>query len=560
MYLKSQPPDVGALDGKCTYEDVRIYDRSIVSSSSSQHNPEHPFIVRLVFSYSFSGLTRNRINRGDIMKTKYGYGYVRVSTAGQEELSPDSQARLLKEYAQKNGIIISNIFYELGISGRKADKRPEFQKMIAKAKSADHPVDAILVWKFSRFARNQEESIVYKSLLKKKHNVDVISVSEPLVDGPFGSLIERIIEWMDEYYSIRLSGEVTRGMREKAQRGGYQARPPLGYRIAERGKPPVIIPEEAEIVKIIFQKYANEHCGIFDIARYLNLCGFKTSHGKSFERRSVEYILQNPTYCGMIRWNRTVNETNEIRPQDEWIITDGQHPSIIPKELFEKAQARYEHEYTPKGTRPSSTYKHWLSGVVKCPACGRTMIAKSAKRGKHTYCYFTCYGYSKGKCLAKNTISSLKLEPAVLSSIENVLNTGHIVYRYMPPEKEAEIDLTAILADQLKNIDEKFARIKEAYRNGVDTLEEYKANKKLVQEEKVLIEKQLQEATQTRDEPEAVEKHLLKHVRNVYEIINSDSVDAVTKNEILKSVIEKIVYDKQSDELKVYYYYKPQSQ
>ena len=49
----------------------------------------------------------------------------------------------------------------------------------------------------------------------KKNNIDVISISEPLIDGPFGTLIERIIEWMDEYYSIRLSGEVMRGMKEK---------------------------------------------------------------------------------------------------------------------------------------------------------------------------------------------------------------------------------------------------------------------------------------------------------------------------------------------------------
>ena len=104
----------------------------------------------------------------------------------------------------KTNIVILKVFFELGISGRKADKRPEFQKMIGLAKSSDHPVDVILVWKFSRFARNQEESIVYKSLLRKQSNVDVVSVSEPLIDGPFGSLIERIIEWMDEYYSIRL--------------------------------------------------------------------------------------------------------------------------------------------------------------------------------------------------------------------------------------------------------------------------------------------------------------------------------------------------------------------
>lgn len=494
------------------------------------------------------------------MKTKYGYGYVRVSTDKQEELSPDSQAKLLKDFAHKNGIIISKIFYELGVSGRKAEKRPEFQKMIAMAKSSDHPVDAILVWKFSRFARNQEESIVYKSLLKKKHNVDVISVSEPLVDGPFGSLIERIIEWMDEYYSVRLSGEVTRGMTEKAKRGGYQARPPLGYRIAERGKPPAIVEEEAEIIRIIFQKYALEGMGMFDIARYLNLCGFKTSHGKEFERRSVEYILENPTYCGMIRWNRTVNETNEIRPKDEWIIAEGQQPAIISKELFDRAAARRNMEYKPKGSRPSSTYRHWLSGLVKCPVCGRTMIAKKIVNGKRTYCYFVCYGYSKGKCLAKNSISSLKLAPAVLQSLKDVLNNQQLSFRYIQPEPETAPDLSDILLDQLKRIDEKLDRIKEAYRNGVDTLEEYKENKALVQNEKQLLEKQLAALPTQDNESDQAESALLDRVRNVYEIVNSESVDDVTKNEILKSIIEKIVYNKEKDTLEVYYYYKPQPQ
>lgn len=494
------------------------------------------------------------------METKYGYGYVRVSTDKQEELSPDSQAKLLKDFAHKNGIIISKIFYELGVSGRKAEKRPEFQKMIAMAKSSDHPVDAILVWKFSRFARNQEESIVYKSLLKKKHNVDVISVSEPLVDGPFGSLIERIIEWMDEYYSVRLSGEVTRGMTEKAKRGGYQARPPLGYRIAERGKPPAIVEEEAEIIRIIFQKYALEGMGMFDIARYLNLCGFKTSHGKEFERRSVEYILENPTYCGMIRWNRTVNETNEIRPKDEWIIAEGQQPAIISKELFDRAAARRNMEYKPKGSRPSSTYRHWLSGLVKCPVCGRTMIAKKIVNGKRTYCYFVCYGYSKGKCLAKNSISSLKLAPAVLQSLKDVLNNQQLSFRYIQPEPETAPDLSDILLDQLKRIDEKLDRIKEAYRNGVDTLEEYKENKALVQNEKQLLEKQLAELPAQDSESAQAESALLDRVKNVYEIVTSESVDDVTKNEILKSIIEKIVYNKEKDTLEVYYYYKPQPQ
>lgn len=156
--------------------------------------------------------------------------------------------------------------------------------MIAAAKSPDHPVDLILVWKFSRFARNQEESIVYKSLLKKQHNVEVVSVSEPLSDDPFGSLIERIIEWMDEYYSIRLSGEVLRGMKEKALRNGYQSSPCLGYEAVGHGKPFQINEAEYAMVSYIMDLYDNQNMDETAIARKCNDLGYKTKRGNPFEQ------------------------------------------------------------------------------------------------------------------------------------------------------------------------------------------------------------------------------------------------------------------------------------
>ena len=112
--------------------------------------------------------------------------YIRVSTEDQIELSPDSQRKLLLEYARKNNMIVEDkhIFSDEGISGRKAEKRPNFMKMVALAKSKEKPFTKILVWKFSRFARNQEESIVYKNMLKKD-GVDVISISEPIIEGAF---------------------------------------------------------------------------------------------------------------------------------------------------------------------------------------------------------------------------------------------------------------------------------------------------------------------------------------------------------------------------------------
>lgn len=483
--------------------------------------------------------------------------YIRVSTNMQEELSPDAQKRLLLDYAKKNGMIVSEefIFIENGISGKKATKRPEFMRMISMAKQKPAPFDTILVWKYSRFARNQEESIVYKSLLRKQCKIEVVSVSEPILEGPFGSLIERIIEWMDEYYSIRLSGEVTRGMTEKALRGGYQARPPLGYKIAERGKPPVVVPEEAEIVKLIFHMYVDERKSFFDIARYLNQSGYKTSHNKNFEVRSIDYIIKNPTYCGMIRWNRTTNETNEIKDKSEWIVTQGHHEAIIDKKIFDKAQEIFESTFRPRGARPSSTYKHWLSGLIKCPACGRTMIAQTVykKSDGSPYAYFTCYGYSKGKCDGKGRISSLVLEPAIKESLRKAVETGDISYTLEKVKTVEAIDKTAILENQLEQLRQKEKRIKDAYRDGVDTLEEYKDNKRILQKEREEIEKEL--ALQSCEEHAASKKDLLlEKIKNVYEMICSDSFTDQQKNEALKSIIKKIVYDKESDTLEVHYY------
>ena len=265
----------------------------------------------------------------DIQPVKNGALYIRVSTHLQEELSPDAQKRLLMEYAEAHNIIVlkEHIYIDSGISGRSARQRPQFNNMIAEAKSKEHPFDVILVWKYSRFARNQEESIVYKSMLKRE-NVDVISVSEPISDDPFGSLIERIIEWMDEYYSIRLSGEVSRGMAENAMRGNYQARPPLGYRIPGYRQTPVIVPEEAELIQLIFDLYTEKKMGIFEIVRYLNEHGYQTGHKKPFQRRSVTYILKNPTYIGKTIWNQH-DQDHKLRDKSEWIIADGTNCPIL---------------------------------------------------------------------------------------------------------------------------------------------------------------------------------------------------------------------------------------
>lgn len=334
--------------------------------------------------------------------SKTACAYIRVSTRAQEELSPAAQKRLIEEFCQIHNYTLDskNIFQDNGISGKKADKRPEFLRMIALAKSPAHPFDVILVWKYSRFARNQEESIVYKSMLRRV-NVEVISVSEPLDDSPFSSLIERIIEWMDEYYSIRLSGEVTRGMREHAMHGGYNSAPPFGYRSNLSTGIPEKYNPEGEIYLQIIHMFLNEKRSLRDIALALNFQGHRTRLGKAFEVRTLRYILLNPFYAGYIRWNYYNKNANKPNPPDEWIVTRGQHESYITDEQYNDIQKFCKN---PATTHNNSTLKHPLSGRIKCSACGSTL---SYNRTSDS---FQCSAYSKGRCSESHYVKAYILE------------------------------------------------------------------------------------------------------------------------------------------------------
>ena len=140
--------------------------------------------------------------------------YIRVSTEDQMEFSPDSQLRSIQAYALNHHIELlpAHIYLDEGISGRNTSKRPSFLQMIADAKRKPHPFDLILLWKFSRFARNRQDSIFYKSMLRRECGIDVISITEPLSPDPTSILIEALLEAMDEYYSVNLAQEVRRGM------------------------------------------------------------------------------------------------------------------------------------------------------------------------------------------------------------------------------------------------------------------------------------------------------------------------------------------------------------
>lgn len=483
---------------------------------------------------------------------KIGAAYIRVSDERQDEYSPDSQLKKTREYAAKDGYIIPDeyVFYDDGISGKSARKRDNFNRMIAIAKEKEHPFDVIYVWKFSRFARNQEESMVYKNLLRKK-GVSVVSVSEPIPEGHFGSLIERIIEWMDEFYLVNLGTEVTRGMTEKVSRGEPVVPPPFGYIMGEK----TYIPDEksgaADIVREIFQRYANGEKQR-EIAITLGQRGVRTKRGNMPENRWVEYILRNSCYVGKLRW--TVDGIKAVSKRDfeneNIMLIKGNHEPLISVELWEKVQKMLDAQKKayPKYAKRQQPINYMLKGLVRCSSCGGPIAMSSAVSGKAKVRTMQCCNYSKGRCHTSHSITIPKIENAFMEGIRKALDSKQFTISPKLSERSASkiADYDKLIAVE----ERKLARAKEAYLAEIDSIEQYAKNKKEITEKiETLKKNQSQETVRQIDVNAFSDK-----VANIVTFIERDDVTDTAKNDALHTIIEKVVFEKAKGNLAIYFH------
>ena len=471
--------------------------------------------------------------------------YIRVSTDDQAELSPDSQLEELHKYAQREELILLNdcVYIDAGISGKKADRRPEFMRMIAQAKEENCPFSVILVWKFSRFARNQEESIFYKSILRSKCGIDVVSITEPLIAGPFGSLIERIIEWMDEFYSIRLSQEVKRSMTVNAERGKLQASPAFGY-CAEGGKL-VPLSEEAAHVRYIFDSFV-AGAGLYKIARELNDLGVRTHRGNPFENRTIEYIIRNPVYIGKLRWNPTGRSRRDFS-NENIIVADGEHEPLISLETWQAAQNRMDRIKVQFGYKARPTYelKHWLSGLVRCSACGGTLIYTKPH-------YFKCNNWVRAKCNhSQHVRADLLAENIIEKMAEDAFGSTLVVYDVTYTAASGGVNLSK-LESTLKQLHAKKERLQDAYLAGVLELEDFAKAKKALEDNAYQIQQQLKDQ-RTQEHSDTVVPVLRASIAAAIETLRSSETSIEEKNLAARSVLESCVFDKDASTLAITY-------
>ena len=460
--------------------------------------------------------------------------YMRMSTNMQEH-SIKSQRQVLTAYAKSHNMKIAAEYIDEGISGRKAEKRPGFMQMMED--SATDSFSAVLIYDSSRFARNLEESIVYKSILKR-NGVSIVSATEPNLDSESSILTDALFGAMNEMYSIRLSKNVRRGMVHNAQNGVYQCSPPHGYAIPIKKQPPIVVPHEAALVRRIFDIYPVQ-LSAFRIARELNAEGHRTRSGKQWEARHIERILTNPIYKGEIAWNKVTANNGRTNDQSDWIVAQGKHEAIISAEQFDKVQMRMAANKKTKHARPPGTYKHWLTGIIKCSACGASLTYGHSNRGTSN---FNCNRYKKGTCTTCNSISQAKAEKYLFQALEAISVGENLDYEYVRRDM-LETQENQRIETAITRLGKKLDRAREAYENGVDTLTEYKGRKEAINSEIEVLRRQILQTANVAAITMNERRKAQKNIGMLCMDLRDDSKSIDEKNTALRMVLEKIVYD-----------------
>ena len=464
-------------------------------------------------------------------------GYVRISSEDQVgNFSVDAQRRAIESWVKAHEGILVATYVDEAQSGKSTD-RPAFAKMRLDAKR--HKFDALIVHKFDRFSRNRTDALAVKSLLRHDYGVRVFSVSEPSEDsdGPIGALIEGIMESVADWYSRNLATETTKGKKERTMQGLHNNQAPFGMEKIE-GK---LTAHEFELPGLLmaFDEYAKGSHSDNAIAKLLNDRGYRTKQGTPFSKDTVRFLLQNQTYIGKIRYQKTTYNSKGVRSRSaptEWL--DGKHEAVIPKELFEKCQEvrakRCHHNL------PTVKYNPYLlRDIVYCYDCMTHVPLEKTFRtygkmrpqthAKHGATYYRCLAREKGYLCKQKAVEAPSIEEQVVGIVSTLKpdpkwrDTVNHDYATSLGGKSVE-DRTSELQGIIRRMDTR-------YDHGLVVDEQEFFTKRIE------LQKEMESlAPSTSDEHMEAEKLLLSF-KGLWQSCKDNTEDA---HELLKKVVERV--------------------
>lgn len=306
--------------------------------------------------------------------------YARVSTGMQAEdgFSIAAQLAEMREYAARRGWTIVAEFVDAGVTGQTMD-RPNLNTLVAAVE--EHALDIVLVHELSRLSRSSvfDTFTIFDTL--GRHSVGFASVKEPQFDlsTPTGRLFLTFIAGINQYYIDILRMHTKKAKRQRARDGLYNASiPPLGYQHTGDPKtPPIIVEEEAKVVRMAFEQYATGEYSYQQVADILNRAGLRTRKGRRFSKDTINDMIRNRFYTGQVVYK-------EGRRGRVGEIYSGLHEPIISEELWNEAlKAREKHHHASRRFHKRKTKPYLLSQISHCHICGRRLRVQSAAKGDY---------------------------------------------------------------------------------------------------------------------------------------------------------------------------------
>ena len=314
------------------------------------------------------------------------YIYIRVSTAMQVDgYSLEAQKERLMKFAEFQEMEVVREYCDAGKSGKSITGRPEFQRMLQDVSEERDGVAFILVFKLSRFGRNAADVLNSLQFIQD-YGVNLICVEDGIDSSKdSGKLTITVLSAVAEIERENILVQTMEGRKQKAREGKWNGgQAPFGYDLDSKNSTLVVNEEEAEIVRIIYDKFVHTDMGADAICNYLNQRGYTKKKVRGYElnyfaRGLIMKILDNPVYTGKIAYGKNVTEKVK-GTTDDYLLADGLHEAIVDEETWEAAREKRKRTGVKWNKTHSLEHEHILSGLLKCPVCGAGMAGTVRRR------------------------------------------------------------------------------------------------------------------------------------------------------------------------------------
>ena len=479
--------------------------------------------------------------------------YCRVSTEQDEQLmSYEAQEAYYTDMIMRNPEWkFAGVFGDPGISGASAEKRPQFMRMFRKCKAGK--IDLIITKSISRFARNTLDSIGYVRQLKamgvgvyfEKENINTLDGTSEVILTILSSLAQEELN--------SLSGNVKMGKRMAMKEGrvSFQYERMYGYRRGGDGDPE-IIPDQAEVVRRIFQSYLAGH-SIGEIQKALETDGIASPSNKDeWTTSTIRNILANERYCGDVLLQKTyitdpitkkVRKNNGELPK---VYIKNNHDPIVTRAEYEAAQT----ERAKRGSRRKTSPKpgrteqgkysavHALTGMLVCGECGtayrRVVWSKNGVK-KPVWRCMSRLEYGTKYCRHSPTLDEESLQSAIMQAISDTRQARNNLLPYLTDTLTQTLTRDYVKRNDTEQIEKRMKEIQTAVMALISSGDTDEGRFKALNDEM----KSLQEALNRLQESRGSEKELQYSISRMNRALEQEQ--AMTSDDYDDNLVRNLI-------------------